>query len=136
MSAKLERRTITKGSVLERSIGFARAVRVGDWIAVSGTAPIGADGGTMAPGDVYRQSSRCLEIIAQALTQAGCAISDVVRTRVMLTDVTRWEEAARAHATMFGDCPPATTFVGVSRFIDPTWMVEIEADAIARPPAK
>jgi enamine deaminase RidA (YjgF/YER057c/UK114 family) len=94
------------------------------------SAPIAAGGGTAAPGDVYAQSVRCLDIAEQALREAGASLADVVRTRVMLTDIGQWREAARAHAERFAQVRPACTFVEVSRFIDPGWLVEFEVDAI------
>ncbi|MFD5558891.1 RidA family protein [Streptomyces sp. NPDC127068] len=124
------RRTVGSGSPLEPEIGFSRAVRVGSHIAVAGTAPLGDDGTTVGPGDVYAQTVRCLDIAEAALEDAGASCADVVRTRVMLTDVTRWREAARAHGERFGAVRPATTFVEVSRFIDPAWLVEVEVDAV------
>ncbi|MFB7863864.1 MULTISPECIES: RidA family protein [unclassified Streptomyces] len=124
------RTNVSSGSPLEPRIGFSRAVRKGPYVAVAGTAPLAEGGGTAAPGDVYAQTLRCLEIAAAALAEAGASPADVVRTRVMLTDVTRWEEAARAHGEWFAGVRPVTTFVEVSRFIDPEWLVEIEADAV------
>ena len=126
----MDRRLVSSGSPFEPQIGFSRAVRVGPHIAVSGTAPIAPDGGTTAPGDMHGQTLRCLEIIARAITEAGGALRHVTRTRVMLTDMTRWREAARAHGEVFGDIRPASTFVQVAGLIDPAWLVEIEADAI------
>jgi len=125
------RTCVTPGSNLGAEIGFSRAVRRGNLIAVSGTAPIGQDGKTMGVGDVYTQSKRCIAIIQTALTDAGSRLEDVIRTRVMLTDATSWREAARAHGEAFVDIRPACTFVEVSRFIDPGWLVEIEVDALA-----
>lgn len=87
------RRNIASGSPLEPEIGFCRAVRKGQHIAVAGTAPIGDDGGTVGPGDVYAQTVRCLDIAEAALKEAGASLADVVRTRIMLTDVTTWKEA-------------------------------------------
>jgi len=124
---------ISSGSPYEGPVGFSRAVRVGDWIAVAGTAPLGDDGGTAYPGDLYGQTKRCLEIMIRAIEQAGGAASDVIRTRVMLTDVSQWREAARAHGEVFGEIRPACTFVEVSAFIDPEWMVETEADCLVGP---
>ncbi len=124
------RKLISSGSKLEPDIGFSRAVRVGGWLAISGTAAIAPDGSVAAPGDVYGQTRRCLEIIQKALADAGLSVTNVIRTRVMLTDIERWRDAARAHGEVFGDVRPATTFVEVSRFIDPGWLVELEADAI------
>ncbi|MEV7542450.1 RidA family protein [Streptomyces sp. NPDC089915] len=124
------RRTISSGSPLEPRIGFSRAVRVGRHVAVAGTAPIGDDGSTVGPGDVYAQTVRCLDIAVRALEDAGASAEHTVRTRIMLTDVTRWEEAARAHGERFAGVLPVTTFVEVPRFIDPAWLVEVELDAV------
>ncbi|MEU3772087.1 RidA family protein [Streptomyces sp. NPDC032472] len=124
------RKTVSSGSPLEPQIGFSRAVRKGRHVAVAGTAPIGADGTTTSVGDVYAQTTRCLDIAQEALNQAGATLQDVVRTRIMLTDVSRWREAAKAHGERFATIRPVTTFVEVSRFIDPDWLVEIEVDAI------
>jgi enamine deaminase RidA (YjgF/YER057c/UK114 family) len=109
---------------------MSRAVRSGSYVAVAGTAPIAEGGGVAGPGDVYAQSVRCLDIAEKALREAGASLSDVVRTRVMLTDMGQWREAARAHGERFKDIRPACTFVEVSRFIDPGWLVEFEVDAI------
>lgn len=126
------RQRISSGSPLEPEIGFSRAVRAGRIVAVAGTAPIapGGGGAVAAPGDVHGQTRRCIEIIAAALAEAGASLEHVVRTRVMLTDISRWREAARAHGEAFGAVRPACTFVEVSRFIDPAWLVEVEADAV------
>jgi enamine deaminase RidA (YjgF/YER057c/UK114 family) len=124
------RRLVSSGSSLEPEIGFSRAVRSGPYVCVAGTAPIAADGATAAPGDVYAQSVRCLDIAEQALREAGASLGDVVRTRVMLTDIGHWRDAARAHGERFAQVRPACTFVEVSRFIDPKWLVEFEVDAI------
>jgi len=115
------RRLVSSGSPLEPEIGFSRAVRSGPYICVAGTAPIAEGGGTAAPGDVYAQSVRCLDIAEHALQ---------VRTRVMLTDIGQWRDAARAHAQRFAQVRPACTFIEVSRFINPQWLVEFEIDAI------
>jgi enamine deaminase RidA (YjgF/YER057c/UK114 family) len=125
------RQNVSSGSPFESAIGLSRAVRVGPIVAVAGTAPLGPDGKTVGAGDVYAQTRRSLEITANALRDAGVELADVVRTRVMLVDMTRWQEAARAHGEVFGAIRPACTFVGVSRFIDPEWLVETEADAFA-----
>ena len=127
----MTRRRASSGSPLEPVIGFSRAVRVGQVAAVSGTAPLGPDGRTVALGDVYAQTRRCLEIVVSALAELGLGPEDVVRTRIMLTDASRWQEAARAHGEIFAPIMPACTFVEVSRFIDPDWLVEVEADAVA-----
>jgi enamine deaminase RidA (YjgF/YER057c/UK114 family) len=126
------RRLVSSGSPFEPRIGISRAVRAGRVMAVSGTAPIQPDGGVASPGDVYGQTKRCLEIIAAAIADAGLSLEDVVRTRVMLTDISLWEGAARAHAEYFAHVRPASTMVEVKAFIDPGWLVEVEADAIAQ----
>jgi enamine deaminase RidA (YjgF/YER057c/UK114 family) len=104
---------------------------VGPFVAVAGTAAIAPDGGVASPGSVYGQTRRCLEIVLQAIAEAGLTAESVVRTRVMLTDITRWEEAARAHGEVFGNVRPACTFVQVVSFINPGWLVELEADCVA-----
>lgn len=126
----MSRRTVSSGSPLEPEIGFSRAVRAGPFVAVAGTAPIAPGGGTAAPGDVAGQTRRCLEIALAALADAGARPEHVVRTRVMLTDIARWREAAEAHGAVFGTIRPACTFVQVAGFIDPAWLVEIELDAV------
>jgi enamine deaminase RidA (YjgF/YER057c/UK114 family) len=124
------RQSVSSGSPFEGLIGFSRAVRVGSHIAVSGTAPIGIDGGTVGPDDAYLQSRRCLEIIQQALHQLGAELGDVIRTRVFYVDPEDLEKVAQSHSETFGATLPASTFVRVRGFIDPSWLVEIEADAI------
>jgi enamine deaminase RidA (YjgF/YER057c/UK114 family) len=125
-----ERTLVSSGSYLEPIIGFSRAVRVGNIIAVGGTAPIAAEGGTAARGDVYGQAKRIFEIIGKALDDAGAGFHHVTRTRVMLTDMTLWNDAAKAHAEIFRDIRPVTTVMAVSGFVDPDWLIEIEVDAV------
>ncbi len=122
------RRRISSGSQYEQPIGLSRAVRIGPWIAVSGTAPLAADGTTAHPGDVYGQTKRCLEIMRRAIEDAGGSVEHVIRTRVMLVDIATWKDAARAHGEVFGVIRPACTFVQISRFIEADWLVETEAD--------
>jgi enamine deaminase RidA (YjgF/YER057c/UK114 family) len=126
----MQRKSVSSGSYLEPILGFTRAVRIGPHIAVAGTAPIRPEGGTAAKGDVYGQTIRCLEIIEKAITDAGGQLSDVIRTRIMLTDMAGWEQAAQAHGEYFGAIRPVTTVVQVVGFVDPDWLVELEADAI------
>ena len=114
-----------------RESGFHGAVRVGQIVAVSGTAPIAADGSVACPGDVSGQTRRCLEIIRDAVVDADLSFDTVVRTRIMLTDVSQWEAAARARGEFFAAIRPATTFVEVKGFIDREWLVEVEADCVA-----
>ena len=125
------RKLVSSKSAFESQIGFSRAVRVGPVVAISGTAPIAEGGGVAAPGDVYGQTLRCFEIIRRAIEEAGLTLESVIRTRVMLTDISRWKEAARAHGEVFAAVRPASTFVQVSGLIDPAWLVEIEADCAA-----
>ncbi|MBS8225839.1 RidA family protein [Vannielia litorea] len=124
------------GSPLEPQIGFSRATRIGAHVAVAGTAPIAEGGGTAGQGDVAAQTRRCFEIGLAALAQAGARPEDVIRTRIMLTDITRWKEAAAVHGEVFSAIRPACTFVEVSRFIDPDWLVETEIDAIITEPSE
>lgn len=126
----MARSLVSSGSPYEGSIGFSRAVRVSNIIAVSGTAPIAADGSVATPGDVYGQTRRCLEISQQAIEKAGGKLDHVIRTRIMLTDISTWEEAARAHGEFFGAIRPACTFVEVSGLIKKEWLVETEADCV------
>ncbi|MEM8853580.1 MAG: RidA family protein [Pseudomonadota bacterium] len=126
----MTRRLVSSGSYLEPQIGFSRAVRVGPFVSVAGTAPIGADGRTVGRGSTYQQTAHCLTVIAQALAEAGVSLDNVIRTRVILTDITTWKEAARAHGEVFAHIRPACTFMAVSHFIDPDWLVEVEADAV------
>lgn len=126
----MDRKNISSGSPMEKPIGFSRAVRLGHIICVAGTAPIAPDGSTACPGDLYGQTKYCLEIIKTAIEAAGGDIKHTIRTRVMLLDCERWEEAAKAHGEFFEDIRPASTFVEVSRFINKDWLVEIEADCL------
>ena len=104
---------VPSGSKL--GIGFSRAVRVGDFVFVSGCAPIAREGGVAFPGDVKAQTRRCFEIIEGALTQAGADIKHVVRTRIYVTDITQWERVGKAHGEVFGDIRPASTMVDNAR---------------------
>jgi enamine deaminase RidA (YjgF/YER057c/UK114 family) len=119
---------VPSGSKL--GIGFSRAVRVGDMVFVSGCAPIAPDGSVAAPGDVRGQTRRCFEIIEGALVQAGADIKHVVRTRIFLTDMSRWKEAGEVHGEIFKDIEPVTSFLGTNALINDGWLVEIEADAV------
>ena len=125
-----ERRRVSSNSPYEEVIGFSRAVRVGDTVYVSGTVAWGEDGRFVGEGDVYAQAKQALRNVGKALQEAGASLSDVVRTRIYLTDIDRWEEAARAHAEAFRDVKPAATIVEVSRLADPKMLVEIEAVAV------
>jgi len=124
------RQLISSGSPYEPQIGISRAVRVGPVVAVSGTAPLGLDGRTVAVGDPAGQARRCLEIIQQALERAGASLDQVVRTRTLLTRIEDWQAVASVHGEFFGAIRPANTIMEVSCFIDPDWLVEFEADAV------
>lgn len=123
-----ERTHVSSGSPFEATIGFSRAVRVGDRVLVSGTAPIRADGG--CDEDPADQARRCFEIILGALDEAGAGARDVVRTRMFLTDPAHAEAVGRVHGAVFGDVQPAATMVVVAALLDPRWVVEVEAEAI------
>lgn len=124
------RRRVSTGSPYEPLIGISRAVRAGNFVAVAGTAPIGTDGRTVAPGDAAAQARRCFEIVEHALEAAGARRADVVRTRILLTRIEDWQQVARVHGEFFRTVRPANTVMQVSRFIDPEWLVEVEADAV------
>ena len=124
------RQLVSSGSPYERPIGFSRAVRVGNMVFVAGSAPIGPDGKTVGVGDAAAQTRRCLEVIGEALREAGADLRHVVRTRMFMTDASLWEEVGRAHGEVFGDVRPAATMVEVSGLLDPDWVIEIEADAL------
>lgn len=126
----MTRKNVTYGQPIEKEIGFSRAVRIGNVIAVTGTAPTAKDGSVHSPGDVYGQCKRSFEIIKDVLEQAGASLEDVIRTRMFLRDISTWKEAARAHGEIFSGILPATTFVEISGLINPEWLVEIEADAV------
>lgn len=123
-----ERRTIASGSPYEPTIGFSRAMRVGNWVLVAGTTPVWPDG-SVDP-DPERQAARCLEIILQALDQAGARPEDVVRTRMFLTSVADAEAIGRAHGAVFGRIRPVSTMIVVAGLLDPRWKIEIEAEAV------
>lgn len=120
---------IRSGSPFESLIGFSRAVRVGDRVLVSGTAPVPPPGEAVAEG-AYAQMRRCVEIVAAALAEAGSGVEDVVRTRVFLVDPDDAAEVGRAHAEVFGETAPAATMVVVAALLDPSWRVEMEAEAL------
>jgi enamine deaminase RidA (YjgF/YER057c/UK114 family) len=124
----LARQHITSGAKWESIVGYSRAVRDGAFVAVSGTVGALPDGAV--PDGGYAQAARAFEIAVAALDEAGASKHDVIRTRMYVTDIERWEEFGRAHAEVFGDVRPATTMVEVSRLIDPRMLIEVEVDAI------
>lgn len=129
----MHRRRISSGSPYEPVIGFSRAVVAGHHVTVAGTAPIMPDGAE-PPTDAYGQAGRVLEIVLAALAEAGAGPEHVVRTRVFLTRAQDWEAVGRAHGEVFADVRPANTMVVVSGFVDPRWLVEMEADAVLPEP--
>jgi enamine deaminase RidA (YjgF/YER057c/UK114 family) len=124
------RQGVSSGSPFEPRLGISRAVRAGRIISVSGTAPLGPDGRTTARSDAARQARRCLEVIGDALAQAGAGLSDVIRTRTLLLHIEDWEAVGAVHGEFFKDIRPTNTVMQVVRFIDPDWLVEFEADAV------
>ncbi|HMK91728.1 MAG TPA: RidA family protein [Thermoleophilia bacterium] len=129
-----ERRSASSGSPFEPIVGISRAVRIGDHVSVSGTAPLDPDGQTVAKGDVAQQARRCFEISLAALEQLGASKQDVIRTRILLTRIDDWRAAAEVHGDVFRDVRPANTIMQVTRFVDPDWLIETEMDAVVGPP--
>ncbi|HHG84199.1 MAG TPA: RidA family protein [Bacteroidetes bacterium] len=125
----METERISTGAPWEDKVGYSRAIRKGNMVWVSGTAPV-VEGKTVACGDAYGQTIACLEIIKMALEAAGARLEDVVRTRMFVTDISQWEAIGRAHGAYFRDIRPATTMVEVRALIDPDMLVEIEAEAV------
>ena len=125
-----DRQLVSNGNPMEEIVGFSRAVRVGSFIAVGGTAPVDATGKTVGIGDVFAQTKQCFEIIKAAFEDAGSGLHDIVRTRVILTDIENWKEAIEARKLYCRDAKPVDTIMAINRFVNPEWLVEIEVDAV------
>lgn len=113
----------------EAKVGYCRAIRQGSHVWVTGTAPMAKGGGVHAPNDAYKQAIRCFEIIEQALAELDVEMRHVVRTRMFVTDISKWQEFGKAHAEFFAKHPPTTSMIGIEALIDPQMMIEIEAEA-------
>jgi enamine deaminase RidA (YjgF/YER057c/UK114 family) len=125
-----QRQLVSSGAIWEPVVGYSRAVRVGQWVSVAGTTAALNGGGVVGGDDIGAQAREALRRVVAALEQVAAAPEHVVRTRMYVTDISRWEEVGRAHGEVFGDVRPATSMVEVSRLIDAALLVEIEADAV------
>jgi enamine deaminase RidA (YjgF/YER057c/UK114 family) len=134
MEGTMSTQRVFSGAPWEKRVGYCRAIRRGDLIFVTGTVAIDDAGKPFEPGNAYAQAKRCLLIIERALKELGAELSSVVRTRMFVTDISRWEEFGKAHGEVFRDFPPATTMVEVKSLIAPEMLIEIEADAVLSRP--
>ncbi len=126
----MKRQLILNGNPMEEIVGFARAVRVGPYISVGGTAPVSSDGQTVGIGDAAKQAERCFEIIGDALSRAGSGWHDVVRTRLILTNIDDWKAVIDVRKKYCRAAKPVDTIMQVTRFVNPDWLVEVEVDAV------
>ena len=127
----MERKRVPSERIWSK-VGYSRAIRVGNVIEVAGTSASAPGGVIVAPGDMYGQAKYCIEVICNDIEELGGKVEDVVRTRIFITDISRWEEAGRAHGEVFGQIQPASAFVGVNELLHPDLMIEIEATAIVQ----
>lgn len=125
------RQLVSSAAPWESVVGYSRAVRVGNWVSVAGTTAADPEGGAVGGDDIGEQTREAIRRVAAALERAGMGLEQVIRTRIFVTDISRWEEVGRAHGEFFGSIRPAATLVEVSALIDPALLVEIEADALA-----
>jgi len=123
------RLNISSGAPWEKIVGYSRAVKIGNIIEVSGTAPV-KEGKTLFPGNAYEQAKACIKIIEKSLSEGGASLRNVIRTRMFVTDISRWEEYGKAHGEFFKEVMPATSMVEVKSLITPDMLIEIEATAI------
>ena len=125
-----DRQLVSNGNPMEVVVGFSRAVRIGPFVSVGGTAPVDTDGNTVGVNDVGAQTRQCIEIIKAALEAAGSSLQDVVRTRIILTNIDDWKAAIDVRKQYFRDVRPVDTIMAIDRFVNPEWLIEIEADAV------
>ncbi|MFE3985977.1 RidA family protein [Nocardia tengchongensis] len=135
MGSMTQRQVVSSGAQWEPIVGYSRAVRVGQWISVAGTTAVAPGGGAVGGDDIAAQTREALRRIVAALAEVGATPEHVVRTRIFVTDISRWEEVGKAHGEVFADVRPAATMVEVRALIDPALLVEIEADAVLPDPS-
>lgn len=126
----MKRELVLNGNPMEEIVGFARAVRVGPYVTIGGTAPVDQDGNTVGVGNATQQAERCFEIIGDALKKAGSGWHDVVRTRIILTNIDDWKSVIDVRAKYCREAKPVDTIMQITRFVNPDWLVEVEADAV------